>query len=204
MTSSVKLVKYIKGRCGDGARIRDLKEKIGEVCGNTINKWIFLHGGLTEAMTNVSHHAYPNKRGFLTKDKNWYLTGSYNSETNELKIVFFDQGIGIPASLTTSGVREKVLEVLSGIPEVDKRKDEALLKAAVELDRTSTDDTARGKGLQDLLEFIRQRNDGYLSIMSSRGLYKFSVINSKEEVKTEHFDYKIFGTLIIWSARLES
>jgi len=202
-TSKLRLVKYIKGRCGDSDKARILKKGINEIVDNTVNKWTFLHSGLTEAITNVSHHAYPDKCGFLKDDKNWYLTGSYNEQTKELKIVFYDQGIGIPRSLPESDVWEKILKFLSKIPLAERKRDEVLLKAAVELDRTSTEETDRGKGLQDLLEFIRQRNDGYLSILSLKGLFKFSLHDGKEKTKTEHFSNAICGTLIIWSATLD-
>ena len=202
-SSSVKLVKYIKGRCGDSKKTRILKEKLTNIVGDDISKWTFLRSGLDEAITNVSHHAYPDNHSFLEEDKNWYLTGSYNNETKEIKIVFYDQGIGIPKSLPTSEVWERILGILSTkIPRADRKKDEVLLKAAVQLDRTSTEETDRGKGLQDLLEFIRQRGAGYLSIISLKGLFKLSVNNDKETVKTKHFDNSICGTLIIWSAIL--
>jgi len=200
--SPISLVKYIKGRCGDNSKPRILKEKIIEIIGEKVCKWNFLHGGLTEAITNVSHHAYPDSQKFSNEDKNWYLTGSYNCTTKELKIVFYDQGIGIPKSLPASDIWEKVLSVLSGIPSVERKRDEVLLKAAVEIERTSTSQSDRGKGLQDLLEFIRQRKDGYLSIFSLKGLFKYSISNGKEEIKTEHFDHPVCGTLIIWSATL--
>jgi len=201
-SSPINLVKYIKGQCGDNSKPRVLKEKIIEIIGEKVCKWNFLHGGLTEAITNVSHHAYPNSHEFSKEDKNWYLTGSYNDATKELKIVFYDQGIGIPKSLPASDIWEKVLSVLSGISSVERKRDEVLLKAAVELERTSTKQSDRGKGLQDLLEFIRQRKDGYLSILSLKGLFKYSISNGKEEIKTEHFDQPVCGTLIIWSATL--
>ncbi len=201
-TSTIRLVEYIKGRCGDTQKVRVLKDKIKNIVGDSINKWTFLHGGLTEAITNVSHHAYPDEYGCSKSDKNWYLTGSYNDDTKELKIVFYDQGIGIPKSLPESEVWEKILKFLTKLNLAESKKDEVLLKAAVELDRTSTDENDRGKGLQDLLEFIRQRENGYLSILSLKGLYKFSVLNGQESVKSEHFTNAIGGTLIIWSASL--
>ena len=55
-----------------------------------------------------------------------------------------------------------------------------------------------------MLEFIRQRGNGYLSILSSKGLYKLTINNGKEIVKSEHFEYPICGTLIIWSATLQN
>lgn len=196
-----KIVKYIKGRCGDDKdkQTRFLKDSITEIIGSKINKWMFLHSGLSEAIVNVSHHAYPNENWYSTIDKNWYLTASYNTQKKELKVVFYDQGIGIPKSLPVSDLWEKALDFLSIFPMADRKKDEVLLKAAVELDRTRTEESDRGKGLQDLLEFIRQRRDGYLSIISLRGLFKLEVRDGIETVRSEHFDNPVSGTLIIWS-----
>ena len=198
----INLVKYIKGRCGDNCKIRTLKKEIVDVIGEELCKWSFLHGGVTEAITNVSHHAYPDTKGYSENDKNWYLTGSYNEDNKELKIVFYDQGIGIPNSLPASHLWEKILTLLSSLPAIDRKRDEVLLKAAIELERTSTGEMDRGKGLQDLLEFIRQRENGHLSILSLKGLFKYSMLNGREKIKTEHFSTPICGTLIIWSATL--
>lgn len=199
----LQLVKYIKGICGDKNKTKVLKSSIQQVIGDTISKWVFLHSGISEAITNVSHHAYPDENiDYDGNDKNWYLTGSFNKESNTLKIAFYDQGIGIPKSLPTSKVWEKVLKLLSAIPQSEQKLHTTLLKAAVQIDRTSTGANDRGKGLQDLLEFIKQRRDGYLSILSLKGLYKFSIENGKEKAKTHPFDTELPGTLIIWSVNL--
>lgn len=200
--SNVNLVKYIKGKCGDNDKTRTLKKEITQIVGEDILKWTFLHSGLTEAITNVTHHAYPDKYAFSESSKTWYLSGSYDRSTKILKVVFYDQGIGIPKSLPASQIWEKVLSSLSVIPLADRMKDAMLLKAAVQISRTSTGAPDRGRGLQDLLEFIKQRKDGYLSILSLKGLYKFMMNDGKEATKTEHFNNKILGTLIIWSVRL--
>lgn len=202
--SGLSLVKYIKGQCGDKAKTRILKNEINTIVGENISKWTFLDSGLSEAITNVSHHAYPDDYGVPQQDKNWYLTGSYNMETKVLKIVFYDQGIGIPKSLPASELWERVLAWFSRYSVIDKMKHEVLLKAAVELDRTSTFESDRGKGLQDLLEFIKQRNNGYLSILSLKGLYKYSIDNGRERTKTEGFNNEIPGTLIIWNVALDA
>lgn len=193
-----RIVKYTKGRCGDNEQTRVLKENITHIIGDEIKKWMFLHSGLSEAIVNVSHHAYPKKYGYSEIDKNWYYTASYNTFKKELKVVFYDQGIGIPKSLPASDFWEKILEFLSILPIAERKKDEVLLKAAVELDRTRTEDSDRGKGLQDLMEFIRQRGEGYLSILSLKGLFKLEITNGRESIKSEHFDYPVCGTLIIW------
>lgn len=162
-----------------------------------------MHSGLTEAVTNVTHHAYPDEGKFSRRDKNWYLSGSFDEKQKVLKIVFYDQGIGIPKSLPASKVWEKALVILSKIPIIDRKKDEVLLKAAVEMDRTSTGTNDRGKGLQDLLEFVKQRDNGYLSIISHKGLYKYSMKRGREKVKSVSFERSLLGTLIIWNVVLE-
>ena len=203
VTPVVRVVRYIKENCGTSEQTGVLKERIKQIVGKNISKWTFLYSGLSEAITNVSHHAYPESTRTPVADRNWYIGGAYNTDTTELKIVFFDQGIGIPKSLPTSEIGERVLDFLSSLPAVDRKKDEVMLKAAVELTRTKTAETDRGKGLQDLLEFIKRRGDGYLSIISSKGLYKFTAKNGKEHAKTANFENPMYGTLIIWKVTLD-
>lgn len=204
--SDINFVRYIRGKCGNSDETKkqkkELKNEIAALVGNKIDKWTFLHSGLSEAVTNVSHHAYPSNS---SKDKSWYLTGSFNDKTKEMKIAFYDQGIGIPNSLHASEVWEKVLSYFSKLqlPKAEQKKHSKLLEAAVKMDRTSTDKVDRGKGLQDLLEFIRQRGHGHLSIISCLGLYKSTFSNGHEKIKTGSFDRSLCGTLIIWSVSLK-
>ncbi|WP_157831705.1 hypothetical protein [Pseudomonas sp. YY-1] len=201
-TKNINLVKYIKGSCGDSKKTATLKSELQRLVGDKISKWAFLHSGLTEAITNVSHHAYPQNRNFVEKEKNWYLTGSYNKEANELKISFYDQGIGIPKSLPESEVWEKILSMTAIVGIGKGMLDETLLSAAMEMDRTSTGENDRGKGLQDLLEFIRQRKEGYLTVISRHGLYRLLIREGKEIVKKHSFRTPLKGTLIIWNVSL--
>jgi hypothetical protein len=199
--SSVHFVKYIKGNHED-KDYRRLRRQLTEIIGKKITKWPLLHGGLDEAITNVCHHAYPSTHKMREKDRNWYLTGAFNDKTRELKIVFCDQGIGIPTSLPTSKIWEKVLESIASVPIVNRRKHATLLKAAMEVSRTSTDKTDRGKGLPDMKEFIRQRGAGYLALMSGHGLYKLTVSEHGETHKTDTLSHPVEGTLIIWRVQL--
>lgn len=199
-------VRYVTGTCGDSddakAKKKKLKKEIIGLVGDNVDKWTILHSGLSEAVTNVTHHAYPE--GDKCDDQSWYLTGSYNKQTKEMKIAFFDQGVGIPNSLPASDIWEKVLSYFSklNLPKVEQKKHAKLLEAAVSIDRTSTGQNDRGKGLQDLLEFIRERQEGYLSIISYHGLYKCWIENGKEYSKTVSMNRPLYGTLIIWSVKL--
>lgn len=202
--SDLKFTPYIKGKHGEKEHRRELKHQIEELIGDEVDRWIILSTGLSEAITNVSHHAYPESANISERDKNWFMGGSFEQKTQTLRIVFFDQGIGIPRSLPVSKVWESVLSFLGklGIPSAERKKDAVLLRAAVEYERTSTNDPDRGKGLQDLLDFVRERKSGYLSILSGKGLFKYSIEDGIERNKTETFSQPINGTLIIWKVRL--
>lgn len=199
----LRFVEYIKGKRGEKSKTRILKDSLHKIINNeVVDRWTFLDSGLGEAITNVTHHAYPEASRFNESDKNWYLTGSFNSTNNTLKIAFYDQGIGIPDSLPTSKIYEKVLEFARNVGNIEEKLHKTLLKAAVSVSRTRTDEVGRGEGLRDLLTFIQQRKNGYLSILSLKGLYKYTMSNGIESEKTESFDNPIHGTLIIWSVKL--
>lgn len=202
--SDLNFVNYLKGKATETAITRELNRSLTSVIGEKINKWTFLRSGLDEAITNVSHHAYPRSLKVNEEDKNWYLTGSYNSRTKKLKIAFYDQGIGIPRSLPTSTIKERIQKYLSNFAKSEKRLHKTLLKAAVQLDRTSTQESDRGKGLYDLLTFINERGDGYLSIISLKGLYKYSLSKGQKEEKSVSFNNELPGTLIIWAVTLDN
>lgn len=156
------LVNYIKGGFREHDKPRILQERLRHIVGNEIDNWAFLHTGLIEAIINVTHHAYPDGNGFVDRDKNWYMTGSYDKSTRQLKIVFYDQGITIPKSLPASDWGEKILDYLSKAKILEGKNDSHLISAAMEMSRTRTNQADRGKGLQDILQFVKQRNQGYL------------------------------------------
>lgn len=198
----IRVARYIKAKCGSVEGTQELKERVFQIVGNDIEKWPFLHSGVTEAITNVTHHAYPKSMRFSEEDKKWYLGGGYDHKTKDLKIVFYDQGIGIPRSLPTSKVWERVLEALSKFSAAERKKDEVMLKAAMELTRTSTGESDRGRGLSDLLEFIKQRGQGYLSVISLRGSYRFEIDRNQSNTKSARSKSPLLGTLIIWKVSL--
>lgn len=201
---SLSIVRYIKKQKVGVSQVRDFKKELIDCVETDIEKWVILKSGIDEAINNVADHAYPDGKGFSEKDKNWYLTGSYNKDTGELKVVFYDQGIGIPSTLPVSKFKEHVLEFLSRKSFAKGNRDEMLLKAAVEVSRTRTGKEDRGQGLPDMLDFIKERKNGYLSIMSGRGLYKYTVEGGKAKNKGASFNNRIYGTLIIWRTLLSA
>jgi len=196
---NVRFVPYIKRKCKE-TNYSSLRASLTEVIGNPIERWTFLHSGIDEAITNVTHHAYPVQDS--DKDSNWYLTGAYDSAEKTIKIVFFDQGIGIPDALPSSKLKERIYEYISTFPPAEGFKDAAMIKAAMEVDRTGTLKSDRGKGLPDMKKFIERKGSGYLSIISKHGLYKFTVNGENFSTETMRFETPINGTLILWKAAL--
>lgn len=198
----LKLIKYIKGQHGDNSKHRELRSAITQLIGENVTKWTILASGITEAVQNVGEHAYPESCKIPKKHQNWYMGGSLDTKANELRVVFYDQGIGIPSSLPSSTKWEKAQNWMSFLEPVDRKKDKNLLKAAVGYNRSRTGEHGKGKGLQDFLEFIKERGSGYLSILSERGLYKFTKEQSVSSEKSESFKSPLQGTLIIWKIEL--
>ena len=198
--SRIKSIKYIRGTSAtDDKKIFELKDGLQNILAVDLKKekWLYLAAGITEAITNVIQHAYPDKG---KTDKLWFMTGGFDTVTGELKIVFYDQGIGIPNSLPRTLGMEKLKKLLAQISRQDD--DASRIHAAVEMGRTRTNKAGRGKGVSDMLDFIKQRAAGYISIMSQKGLYKYTK-GAKKAVKQDSLIHPISGTLIIWSVKLE-
>ena len=202
--STIKSLKYIRGISGDDDdKLLQFKKNLRSILvGVNLakQKWTFLYSGLSEAMTNALQHAYPGGN----TEKPWFMTGGFDTMTRELKIVFYDQGIGIPKSLPkTHGMRKVPKFIAKFSPNYN---DASAIQAAVEMGKTSTGQESRGKGLLDMQDFIKKRKSGYMSIMSLKGLYKYEQTGEngdKNSPKTESLSHPILGTLIIWSVKIE-
>lgn len=154
---------------------------------------------LTEAMLNVHHHAYPVENIKTNPGRGrWWLTGHVNKKTKDLVVMFCDLGVGIPKTLPRLYTMELIRNVLSILPGINP-DDGDMIKAAMQLGRTRTNQTNRGKGLNDIRSFIEQANSGSLEIYSSKGFYQYKP-NNDEVVK--NFSSNIGGTLIVWTVPL--
>jgi hypothetical protein len=177
----------------DGAQTEAIFRTIKESTAND------LYCGITEAMTNTVHHAYPenHKRIDGTQnqgEKKWWLFSQLHNDV--LNIVFCDLGIGIPRSLP---LKHKALTAI-----VKKlRKDRAdidSIKLACELKQTSTNEQNRGKGLPQILDAARSSKQGSCQIFSNSGQYGFT--SDRKDI-AKQFSSSIYGTLIDWRMPLE-
>jgi hypothetical protein len=160
--------------------------------------------GLTEAMTNVSQHAYPDDWDFgavKVIKKGWWMLGHINKLRKELKIMIVDQGIGIPKSLPRTH-RDIIPALLAALKlEVS---DGAMIHAAMEVGRSRMGQTHRGKGLNDLKQIIDICQAGTLRILSRKGEYSYRVRNGRSSSIVQGHAVALNGTLVEWTIPLDA
>ena len=66
-----------------------------------------LFDAVTEAMTNVKHHAYLGRTD-LTGPRNWWLSAMYDTAGGGVSISIYDQGQGIPKTLPRHSLWERI------------------------------------------------------------------------------------------------
>ena len=192
-------LRFRRGESGpgkDGGAIAvGLRSDIEEVVGRPIKKPL-LFGGISEAITNVGHHAYDPDDAYIKKQ--WWVSASYNKTTRELNVTFYDHGRGIPVTLPTWKHFKLIRDLFPGMTHSEK------IASAVVLGKSATGDEERGQGLQNLLEFSRAYENGMLTIYSLKGEYQ-SVHAFEQDVegKFEDRQNSIGGTLIEWSVSIQ-
>ena len=153
---------------------------------------------LSEAMTNVNHHAYKSK-AFLSPSAafelrgRWWLFATLNVPHNLFSLTFYDSGVGIPKTLPRKYAVELIRQMFSLLPGM-LPDDAQMIEAAMRLGRTRTDLDYRGKGLLDLAKLIDVLGAGEMNIYSRQGKYSYTPLK-QTRTNTPHF---IEGTLIEW------
>ena len=104
-SSGLSFVKFRTGHQVDGKQIDDLRSIDLEPFVGVPNRY-YLYAAVTEAMTNVVHHAYSS-----SPRPNWWLSASHHAQTGELVIMIYDQGVGIPETLPRN-FREQIRSLI--------------------------------------------------------------------------------------------
>lgn len=155
-----------------------------------------LYKKITEAMTNVSHHAYIEERydglSFLNDKKPWWI---FSQELDGyLTVAFCDLGIGIPRSLPIR--RPNVWEKIKSWGE--SVKDSTVIYEAIRDSKTRTGQSYRGKGLNQIVETVRSFDTGAVRIYSNKGCY----VSEKGIAQKKDYTDSILGTVISWRVPL--
>jgi hypothetical protein len=199
-SSTVSFLPFKRGDLNNGTSAtlaKELRIEIESLVGFEIERHL-LYEGLSEAITNVSQHAYPEAHTYMVRQ--WWLSASYDRTSRELRVVFFDQGAGIPATLPNWRFFERIKAMLNVTTDSDK------IAAAMEVGRSASGEEHRGKGLQNFMHFAERYRPSSLSIYSLRGMYRRKWLRQEDTnvVQTERKDFTVSvgGTLIEWAVRL--
>ena len=88
-----------------GTETKRLRKQIEEFTGRSLSR-VRMYDSVTEAIFNVRNHAYkgmvPGRLPFR-----WWFSVSYDETANELGVILFDHGYGIPATMLRSTKFEK-------------------------------------------------------------------------------------------------
>ncbi|MCY4003442.1 MAG: hypothetical protein OXF33_07050 [Rhodospirillales bacterium] len=192
-------IQFQSHHLADGNHARKLRNELERITGE-IPRWQDLYRALSEAMTNVRQHAYPREKGYERGDRKnrWWMSGAYNASDRMLTCVFYDRGVGIPATVEKTYGAPAIRELLQRFRWVES--DQALIAAAMELGRTRTRLPHQGRGLADVEAFISRAGTGNLRILSRRGQYIYS--GRRGKAKSLPLESPLRGTLIEWSIRL--
>jgi hypothetical protein len=182
--------------------IKDFREKLlGTSIAMTPQAKNKLYRVLTEAMLNVSYHAYPLSAAKTNPQRGrWWLAGHVNRRSKELMIMFCDLGVGIPRTLPKLYKMEVIRNLLSILPGINPN-DGQMIQAAMQLGRSSARQTNRGKGLNDLRSFVDNAGAGELHIFSGHGHYLYKP--GQAEI-VRNYATGIAGTLIKWTVPMEA
>ena len=166
-----RFIRYRTGRGALGEEAVALREAVESCIGEGLPSRRAMYRGVTEAMTNVHKHAYIGPFVDATpiiKDA-WWIGGGFAPDQHRLRVLVYDQGIGIPATLPRRYALERVTDVLRGRGWHDN--DAGRIAAAMELGRTRTGNPNQGRGLPDLQLFVNAADRATLRILSRRGEY---------------------------------
>ena len=191
--ATIQYVKFRTGTKAEGEAIYQLQTQNLEPVVGTLPRHSHLYAAVTEAMTNVVHHAY--KSG--TPRPNWWLSASYDTATSQVKIMIYDQGVGIPKTLPRL-FGEQIRMIL---PNDHAR----MIMAAHQLKRSASGAPHRGHGL-------RRDVRGYLAELAYRGYYRVTSLKGEylfernpggiDQDRVKNNPRALPGTLIEWELHL--
>lgn len=207
-TYPVEYIKVMTGNEADGGLAKKLRQMLlGPYAADIdVEARQSFFRGISEAMTNVAQHAYPDSYDYgpiKISPRRWWLLGHVEKKSGLLRIMIVDQGIGIPKSLPRTYPMEVINGWLNYLP-LFTPDDGQMIKAAMKKGRSSTELRNRGKGLNDLKEIIDVCGSGQLSILSNRGRYRYSVTRGVPHEQAEQLAANIRGTFIEWAVPLSA
>jgi hypothetical protein len=209
--SRLKILKFQTGREAAGYHPGRLQESLLEFLSPTQQESLLAaepYGGMLEAILNSHSWAYPDDHDFEYEIvPNWWITGAFNTETNEVTVCAFDQGVSIPVSLPRwthwsdfEYRGRKIAEKLKLSRPIDHFSNDGLaIQLALKVARTKTGLPQHGKGLLTMLEVAQRAKVGRLRILSRNGEYLWE---TGQKPRSFTHTRPLRGTLVEWQLQL--
>ena len=206
-----RFLKLRRGKSADGRAVADHISALGV---DLTHEDPRLNDAIMEAITNTVHHAYRDSE--LCEPfrlKAWWIAASLIDlgERRNLQIAVYDQGASIPRTLPMWQkyplLERKLRQASSMLPGVsrepnpiDTTYDGRAIELAIEIGRTSTAESNRGKGLNQIAQALDLARGGSVTIFSRCGVWRrvWGGVESSETRKKP-----LRGTLVLWNLDLE-
>ena len=167
-----------------------------------------LFRSVTEALTNVTQHAYMEMRmdgSGNPSDAGWWMF--VREQPTELLVNFCDLGVGVPYSVPKlekhqNWLQARLSTVLAAVG-VHNHQDGETIQVTVAEKRSRFNATHRGNGFGNMLESIAIADSGLLTIQSNRGSYTYRRAAGVETHESRNYDDSIYGTVVGWKIKLE-
>lgn len=196
----IRILPFVSG--SDGNQMERITSQIGELAqfldptqsGLDVTT-IQVTTSISEAITNVTNHAYPRDHDYRHPHVGRFWFGATaNRETGIVKVAFYDQGISVPVSYPKAS-RLSTLQNFFSNRGVANPNDASYIEAAVQLGSSQTGQQHRGRGLPQMRQTVDICPKGRFLIASRSGLYDF---RGGTDERTTSFDGSVGGTLLYW------
>ncbi|HBF31862.1 MAG TPA: hypothetical protein DDW73_19915 [Rhizobium sp.] len=210
-TGSVNIQPFVSGQRADGSELARLQDALALLLPSELRDKLFTaepYGGMLEAILNSYQWAYPEGHEWdYPVMKNWWLTGAVDTETNQVIVCVYDQGISIPASLphwthwNSVEIRVKrLMERLKLSGPIEHYSNDGLaIRLAMTIAKTATKLPQHGKGLHTMVEVAERAKYGRLRIVSRNGEY---IWETGKRPRTLTHEFPLQGTLVEWQLEL--
>ncbi len=162
--------------------------------------------GLSEAMGNVTNHAYPPYYSppYPHIGRLW-VSATADRANQTLTLVIYDQGATIPVTYPRIQRLEQVMgflgRALRNSPRFEYQNDGTYIRAALRYGGSRTDRDYRGKGLPQMISVLDRVGRGTIAVFS-RGGWCYRDVNGR--FRSGALPYSLGGTLIEWTVELSS
>ncbi|WP_449576934.1 hypothetical protein [Lelliottia nimipressuralis] len=157
----------------------------------TVDQYRLVSSALSEAMLNVSYHAYehPMFAGVVNnmEGKRWWQCCWYNHETNKIVVIIYDLGLGIHDSFTSASPLFRGYDNITSVT------------TALTAGQSRYVNAGRGNGSEDIKRPIGSGCADSESLLVFTGNVKYSYNSDYEVPNCELIHEYMPGTLIEWS-----